>query len=75
MRVENRVVIAGIPQVRLVCGVIICLLGLLWIVQGLDLLGMDGGMNGESVWVIVGAVTAVAGAAIAISGARARNRR
>jgi hypothetical protein len=51
------------------------LLGLLWIVQGLDLLGMDGGMNGESVWVIVGAVTAVAGAAIAISGARARNRR
>lgn len=64
--------IAGIPKVRLVCGVIICLLGLLWIVQGLDLLGMDGGMNGEAVWVVVGAITAVAGAALAISGARAR---
>jgi hypothetical protein len=66
--------VVGRPQIRLVCGIILALLGVLWIVQGLDLLGMDGGMNGETVWVVAGAVTAVAGAAIAISGARARNR-
>ena len=66
--------VSGRPQVRLVCGIIIGLLGLLWIVQGLDLLGLDGGMNGESLWVVVGAIAAIAGAAIAISGARARGR-
>ncbi|MDQ3692734.1 MAG: hypothetical protein M3464_03805 [Chloroflexota bacterium] len=66
--------VTGRPQVRLVCGVIIALLGLLWIVQGLDLLGQEGGMNGERMWIVIGAVTAVFGAVIAVSGARARRR-
>ncbi|MBA2521223.1 MAG: hypothetical protein H0V24_16300 [Chloroflexia bacterium] len=66
--------LTGRPQVRLVCGVIIALLGLLWIVQGFDLLGQEGGMNGEPIWIIIGAVAAVLGVAIAFSGARARRQ-
>ena len=62
------------PQVRIVCGVIIALLGVLWVVQGLDLLGQDGGMNGETMWVVLGLVAAVFGAAVALSGARTRGR-
>ena len=64
----------GRAQIRLICGIILGLLGVLWLVQGLDLIGLDGGMNGESLWVVVGAITAVVGAALAISGARARSR-
>lgn len=64
----------GIPQVRIVCGVIIALLGVLWVVQGLDLLGQDGGMNGETTWVVLGLAAAVFGVAVALSGARARGR-
>lgn len=66
--------LTGRPQVRIVCGVIIALLGVLWVVQGLDLLGQDGGMNGESMWVVIGLVAAVLGAVIAFSGVRARNQ-
>lgn len=66
--------VSGRPQVRLICGIIIGLLGLLWMVQGLDLLGLDGGMNGEPLWIVIGAIAAVAGIALAISGARARNQ-
>lgn len=62
------------PQVRIVYGVIIALLGLLWAAQGLDLLGQDGGMNGEPMWVVIGLVAAVFGTVVALSGARARNQ-
>jgi hypothetical protein len=58
----------------MVCGVIIALLGVLWIVQGLDLLGQDGGMNGETTWVVLGLVAAVFGATVSLSGVRARSR-
>lgn len=66
--------LTGRPQVRIVCGVIIALLGVLWVVQGLDLLGQDGGMNGETMWVVIGLIAAVFGAVVALSGARARNQ-
>ncbi len=66
--------VTGRPRVRLVCGTIIALLGVLWIVQGLDLLGQEGGMNDEPLWAVLGGITALLGAAIAVSGARARNR-
>ena len=66
--------LTGRPQVRIVCGVIIALLGVLWVVQGLDLLGQDGGMNGETTWVVIGLLAAAFGAAVALSGARARRR-
>lgn len=64
----------GRPQVRLVCGGIIALLGVLWVVQGLDLLGQDGGMNGEEMWVVIGAIAAVLGGLVAILGARGLTR-
>jgi hypothetical protein len=47
-------------------------LGILWTLQGLDLLGQDGGMNGESTWAIVGPIVAVLGMLLVLVGARKR---
>jgi hypothetical protein len=69
------IVARGRPYIRLVCGVIIALLGLLWIVQGLDLLGLEGGMNNDPTWVVIGAITAFFGLVVAISGVRALTSR
>jgi hypothetical protein len=64
----------GRPQVRIVCGAIIALLGGLWVVQGLGLLGMTGGMNNDPTWVVVGSLAALFGVILVISGARALGR-
>ena len=46
--------------VRIVGGVILVLLGLLWIGQGLNLIG-GSVMSGQSMWVIIGIVVALVG--------------
>jgi hypothetical protein len=47
--------------IRLVVGVVLILLGGLWILQGFDLLGQNGGMNGKGIWAFVGIIVAAAG--------------
>jgi len=47
--------------VLVVVGVLLALAGVVWTLQGLDLLGQSGGMNGHRVWAVVGPLTAVAG--------------
>lgn len=47
--------------VWLVLGVLLVLSGIVWTLQGLDLLGQSGGMNGQRIWVVIGPVTAVVG--------------
>ncbi|GAB4050486.1 hypothetical protein [Catellatospora paridis] len=47
--------------VWLVIGVLLVLSGIVWTLQGLDLLGQSGGMNGQQIWAFIGPVTAVAG--------------
>ncbi len=47
--------------VRLVVGVILVLLGLLWIGQGLNLIG-GSVMSGQTMWVAIGIVVALVGA-------------
>ncbi|CAA9569818.1 MAG: hypothetical protein AVDCRST_MAG19-2663 [uncultured Thermomicrobiales bacterium] len=64
----------GRPTARLALGVILALLGGLWILQGLDVLGQDGGMNGRGEWTLIGAVALVAGLALAASALRGRRR-
>lgn len=64
----------GRPAARIALGVILVLLGGLWILQGLDVLGQDGGMNGQGEWTVIGAVALVAGLALAASATRGRSR-
>lgn len=47
--------------IRGIVGVILALVGILWILQGADLLGGNGGMNGKGIWIVIGAVVLVAG--------------
>ena len=46
--------------VRLVIGVILSLVGLIWIAQGLDLIG-GSGMSGKSIWAVLGAIALTIG--------------
>ena len=55
--------------VQLVVGVVLALLGLLWILQGLNVIG-GSGMSGESFWAVVGVIIGAAGVFLVIRGLR-----
>ena len=54
---------------RGIVGVVLLLVGLVWIGQGLDVLH-GSGMSGHGVWAVIGAVFALAGLALLRSAAR-----
>ena len=56
--------------VWLIIGVLLILAGVVWTLQGLDLLGQSGGMNGEKMWAVIGPITAVVGLVLAGFGLR-----
>jgi len=47
-------------RARLVLGVVLCLIGLLWFGQGIGLVG-GSFMSGEAVWAVIGAVAILFG--------------
>ena len=49
--------------VMLVIGVLLFLAGILWILQGLDVIG-GSGMSGHAIWAVIGLVVAAAGAVL-----------
>jgi len=55
--------------VFLVIGVLLVLTGIVWTLQGLDVLG-GSVMSGVTLWAIIGPIVAVAGLVLAIMGAR-----
>ena len=55
--------------VRLVVGVLLVLIGAVWILQGIGLL-KGSSMTGEAVWAIIGAVCAVIGVVLLRGGRR-----
>ena len=44
-------------------GVFFAIAGAIWTLQGLDLLGQSGGMNGHRIWAVIGPITALGGLA------------
>ncbi len=46
--------------VSLVVGILLGLLGLLWILQGLDVIG-GSGMSGHGIWAVIGVVVGAVG--------------
>jgi hypothetical protein len=55
----------------LVLGVLLAIAGVVFILQGLNLLGQSGGMNGQHVWAVIGLVCALAGLGLITAGVRA----
>ena len=55
-----------------VIGVVLAIAGVVWILQGLNLLGQSGGMNGQHIWAIIGVICALAGLGFIAAGVRAR---
>jgi len=58
-------------RLRLVLGVVLVLVGLLWTLQGLDIVG-GSGMSGVAIWAVIGPFVALIGVVVAL-GARARH--
>jgi hypothetical protein len=47
-------------------------MGGLWTLQGLNLLGQSGGMNGQAIWAVIGLIVVVVGLFLAGVGLRRR---
>jgi hypothetical protein len=54
---------------KLVVGVVLILVGVVWTLQGLDVMG-GSGMSGNAFWAVVGPVVALGGAYLAVRAAR-----
>ena len=60
--------------VRVALGAFLVLIGVVWFLQGIDVLG-GSVMSGVTLWAVVGPVVAVVGLALAASGLRGGARR
>jgi hypothetical protein len=52
----------------IIIGLLMALTGVVWTLQGLDLMGQSGGMNGQTMWAIIGPIVGVAGLVLAMVG-------
>jgi len=59
----------------LVIGLLAVLMGAVWTLQGLGVLGTDGvGMTGNKLWAVIGPIVAVVGLVMAVLGGRSLRR-
>ena len=58
---------------RLIAGVVLVLLGLVWFLQGVGVLG-GSAMSGSSLWAVVGPVVAVVGIVLVVAARRPARR-
>lgn len=56
-------------RARFVVGVILAAVGVLWALQGFNVLG-GSGMSGHGVWAVIGSFLVVVGVVVALSGRR-----
>jgi uncharacterized membrane protein HdeD (DUF308 family) len=59
--------------VRVALGAFLVLIGVVWFLQGIDVLG-GSVMSGVTLWAVLGPVVAVVGVLVALSGFRDRRR-
>lgn len=67
--------LAGVQMRRwifLVAGVLLAVVGVVFVLQGLNVLGQSGGMNGQHIWALIGVVCVLAGLGFITAGVRAR---
>jgi hypothetical protein len=60
--------------IPVIVGVFVALAGLVWILQGLNIIVSSSFMTGSRTWVVLGAVAVVAGGAISARGWTRRSR-
>ena len=59
------------PRVALGIGILLVLVGLLWTLQGLDIVG-GSGMSGVPIWALIGPFVALIGIVVALGARRKR---
>ena len=59
------------PRVALGIGILLILVGLLWTLQGLDIVG-GSGMSGVAIWAVIGPFVALVGIVVALGARRKR---
>ena len=59
------------PRVALGIGILLVLVGILWTLQGLDILG-GSGMSGVAIWAVIGPFVALIGIVVALGARRKR---
>ena len=64
---------SNIRWARLISGIVLLLIGSLWASQGAGLVG-GSAMSGQSQWLIIGGILAVAGFWLAMTGLRGASR-
>jgi hypothetical protein len=58
--------------VWLIVGILLVLMGAVWTLQGLDIMG-GSGMSGNKMWAVIGPIVAIAGLILAGIGLRKRD--
>ena len=56
----------------LMLGVLLAIVGIIWTLQGLNVLGQSGGMNGHTIYAVIGLIVAVAGLGLVTIGIRTK---
>jgi len=59
--------------VLLIVGILLVLLGAVWVLQGTNVLTGSAVMSGHSLWTVIGAIVAIAGVVLVVVGATRRN--
>jgi len=62
-----------VKRAFLIIGVLLVLSGAVWTMQGLDVFGGTGGMNGHKIWAVIGPIVGVIGIGLVVAGARRRS--
>lgn len=58
--------------ILIVVGILLALAGIVWTMQGLNLMGQSGGMNGQKIWAVIGPIVALVGLGLLIGGVRSK---
>jgi hypothetical protein len=58
--------------ISLLLGVLLAIAGIVWTLQGLNLLGQSGGMNGHPIYAVIGLIVLLAGLGLVMISIRAR---